>query len=77
MTKMIDISEAQAHLPELLSFALKGDEIIISKDDKPVAKLVPLPSTPKSRVPGLNKGEIWISDDFDSPLPEEFWTVGQ
>ena len=77
MTKMIDVSEAQAHFPELISLALKGDEVIISKEDKPVAKLVPLPSLWGSRVPGLNMGDIWISEDFDAPLPEEFWTAGQ
>ena len=31
------------------------------------------PSPPRQRVPGLGKGGIWMSADFDEPLPDEFW----
>jgi antitoxin (DNA-binding transcriptional repressor) of toxin-antitoxin stability system len=73
MTKTVDIRDAQAQLPELLSLALKGDEVIISEGDKPVARLVPIERTGQTRVPDLHKGEIWTSDDFDERLPDEFW----
>jgi antitoxin (DNA-binding transcriptional repressor) of toxin-antitoxin stability system len=49
--------------------ALEGDEVIISEGDKPVARLVPFAKAgQRRRVADLNKGEIWVSDDFDEPL---------
>lgn len=72
VTKTIDIREAQ--LPELLSLALAGNEVILTEDDKPVARLIPVSSPGKTRVAGLNRGAAWISEDFDEPLPDEFWT---
>jgi len=72
ITKTIDIRDAQ--LPELLSLALAGNEVILTEDNKPVARLIPVPSSNKIRVAGLNRGAAWMSDDFDEPLPDEFWT---
>jgi antitoxin (DNA-binding transcriptional repressor) of toxin-antitoxin stability system len=73
MTKTVDVEEAKTRLPELLSLALEGNEVIISEGDKPVARLVPFSEEGQRRVADLNKGEIWMSDDFDEPLPDEFW----
>lgn len=73
MTKTVDVEEAKTRLPELLSPALEGNEVIISEGDKPVARLVPFSENAQRRVADLNKGEIWVSDDFDDPLPDEFW----
>ncbi len=39
----------------------------------PLAKLVPIAASKKERIPDLNEGSVWISDDFDDPLPDEFW----
>jgi len=73
LTKTVDVYEAQTHLPELLPLVAKGTEIILTEDSTPVARLVPtaLPTAP--RVAGLHAGAIWISEDFDELLPEEFW----
>ena len=73
MTKTVTVHDAQIQLLNLLSFAMKGNEIIITKDNKPLARLVSMPSSNQPRVAGLNKGKIWVSDDFDAPLPDEFW----
>jgi antitoxin (DNA-binding transcriptional repressor) of toxin-antitoxin stability system len=73
MTKTVDVEEAKTRLPELLSLALEGNEVIISEGDKPVVRLVPFSENAQRRVADLNKGEIWVSDDFDDPLPDEFW----
>ena len=73
MTKTVNVQDAQTQLLELLSFAMKGNEVIIIKDDKPLARLVPISSTSQPRIAGLNKRKIWVSDDFDAPLPDEFW----
>lgn len=73
VTKTIDISEARMRLPELLGLALAGIEILTVAGDRPLAKLTPLDATAKRRIAGLDDGVSWISDDFDDPLPDEFW----
>lgn len=74
LTKTIDVQEAQMSLKDLLSLVVEGTEIVLTEGSTPLARLVPitLPTTP--RIAGLHSGEIWASDDFDQPLPEEFWT---
>ncbi len=74
MTKTVTIHEAQKQLLKLVAFAKEGNEIIIVKDDTPLARLVPVSSPAQPRIAGLSKGKIWASDDFDAPLPDEFWT---
>jgi len=74
MTKTIDIAKAKTQLPKLLSFALKGNEVIITEGKKQLAKIIPANSFSKTRIAGLNRGKIWTSDDFDEPLPKRFWT---
>lgn len=65
-----NISEAKTQLSALVERVLQGEEIIIGRAGKPVAKLVPFvrPATP--RQPGALAGEIFISDDFDL-LPKD------
>lgn len=72
MTKTVNIGEAQTQLPKLLSLVTEGNEVIIAEGDKPVAKIVPILSHLQTRIAGLNRGKIWISDDFDDPLPDKF-----
>lgn len=78
MTRTVSVDEAQERLQDLLAQALAGDEVVITENGKPVARLVPVPvaAANKNRVAGLNRGTIWTSDDFDQPLPDEFW-LGQ
>ena len=76
--KTVTIEEAQTHLPELLALVGQGKEVVIAKGKQPLAKLTPLPQpkedeTQAPRVFGEYKGQIWVSDDFDAPLPDEFW----
>ncbi len=70
ITKQIDVKEAQARLPELVSQMASGIEWILTANMTPVARLVPV----LTRVAGLHAGAIWTSPDFDEPLPEELWT---
>jgi len=74
MTKTVDVQEAQTNLTELLSLVMAGTEIILMQGGTPIARLVPIALTNTPRVAGLHHGAIWTSDDFDEPLPEEFWT---
>lgn len=79
-TKTIDIHDPQADLSELISLVKVGFEIILMDEAKPIARLVPEPLAdldaevaPTPRIAGLHAGVIWTSDDFDEPLPDEFW----
>lgn len=66
MTKL-DIDKAKSNLSKLIDLAIKGEEIVITKDDKPVAKISPI-KRPLKR--GSAKGKVWISDDFEDPLED-------
>lgn len=67
----INLYDAKTHLSELVDRASAGEEIVIAKNGKPMARLVPLQG-PRKRVRfGLGKGKIKIAPDFDAPLPEE------
>jgi prevent-host-death family protein len=60
-----NISEVKAQLSALIAVVQQGDEVILSKAGKPVAKIVPYGGGVKRRVPGSMEGEIWIAPDFD------------
>ncbi|MBE9130278.1 type II toxin-antitoxin system prevent-host-death family antitoxin [Coleofasciculus sp. LEGE 07081] len=59
------ITEAKAELSRLVVLMEQGEEIILTRSGKEVARIVPTATHPKKRVMGLAKGEIWISPDFD------------
>jgi antitoxin (DNA-binding transcriptional repressor) of toxin-antitoxin stability system len=72
-TETVDLSDAQAHFKELVRRVASGVHVILSEDEKPIAHILPT----GRRVPGLHSGAIWTSDDFDAPLPDEFWSEGK
>jgi len=74
LTKMIDVHEAQIRLEELLAMLLEGTEIILARNNKPLARLTPVASPTMPRIAGLHAGAVWMSEDFCEPLPEAFWT---
>jgi prevent-host-death family protein len=65
-----NISQAKAELSALIERVLKGEEVILAKAGKPIAKLVPYRGLPGPRTPGSMRGEIWIAPDFDR-LPDD------
>jgi prevent-host-death family protein len=69
--RQVNIHEAKTHLSQLLEEAARGDEIIIAKAGKPIARLVAVHGDTTPRPRGLLNGKIWIADDFDAPLPDE------
>jgi prevent-host-death family protein len=69
--RQVNIHEAKTHLSQLVEEAANGNEIVIAKAGKPVARLVGMDVDSAPRPRGLLKGKIWIADDFDAPLPEE------
>lgn len=74
MAKQINLYEAKTHLSSLVEEAANGEEIVIAKAGKPMARLGPVEAELKrKRKPGRLKGKIWMSDDFAEPLPDEYW----
>jgi len=70
--KTVNIHVAKTHLSSLVEEVAAGEEIIIAKAGKPVARLVPLEKTKGiESTLGAWKNKVWISDDFDAPLPAE------
>ena len=67
----VNLYDAKTHLSELVDRASTGEEIIIARNGKPVARLVPLERPRKQRRFGFWKSKVWVSPDFDAPLPEE------
>jgi prevent-host-death family protein len=67
--EVFNVHEAKTHLSKLLDRVAQGEEVIIAKSGRPVAKLVRVAVEP--RKPGRLKGRIRVSADFDEPLPEE------
>ena len=66
-----NVADAKARFSELIQKAMVGEEVIIAKDNKRVAKLVRLATPGKTRKPGSAKGKIWMAPDFDA-IPADF-----
>ncbi|HEY8022824.1 MAG TPA: type II toxin-antitoxin system prevent-host-death family antitoxin [Thermoanaerobaculia bacterium] len=66
-----NLYEAKTQLSRLVDRAASGEEIILSKAGKPLAKLVPFQPSAEPRLPGGWEGKVRISEDFDAPLPPE------
>ena len=79
MEKTVNIHTAKTTLSKLISEVEQGDEVVIARAGKPVAKLVAVKKKAKKaklkpmvdREPGFMKGQIWIGPNFDAPLPDE------
>lgn len=70
--KQVNVHQAKTQLSKLLAEVENGREIIVARDGKPVARLVPFAPAPRKKLrTGDWRGKIWISPDFDAPLSEE------
>ena len=65
-----NISQAKAELSALIEEVQKGNEVILAKAGKPIAKLVAYHGPAGPRKPGAMAGELWIAPDFDT-LPQD------
>ncbi|MDX1541426.1 MAG: type II toxin-antitoxin system Phd/YefM family antitoxin [Geminicoccaceae bacterium] len=72
MLARYNIHEAKTQLSKLLERVEKGEEIVIARAGKPIARLVPEADRRKGRrpPPGSTRPKIEIGDDFDDPLPD-------
>lgn len=65
-----NIYNAKTNLSKLIEQVLAGNDVVIAKAGKPVAKLVSYKELKKPRKPGAWKGKVWISDDFNDESDE-------
>lgn len=74
MSKTVSVQEAARRLGELLTRVRQGEDVVIAQDDEPIARLVTIPRRPRQpRQLGGYEGRMRIADDFDAPLPDDFW----
>jgi prevent-host-death family protein len=71
MSTTVNVHEAKTHLSRLLERVMQGEEVVIAKSGRPVARLVAIREPGKRREPGSARGRIKIAEDFDDPLPED------
>jgi prevent-host-death family protein len=69
--EVVNVHEAKTHFSRLIERVLGGEEVVIAKAGRPVAKLVPVGREQAARQPGSARGEVKIADDFDAPLPDD------
>jgi prevent-host-death family protein len=71
MAMEVNVYAAKTHLSRLIDQVNAGEEVVITRHGRPVARLVPAQPA-KPRKPGLLEGQgYWIADDFDAPLPDD------
>ena len=70
-SNIVNTHEAKTHLSKLLARVERGEEFVIAKAGRPVAKLQPIAASARDRQPGGAEGLIEMGDDFDAPLPAD------
>jgi len=77
--KTLEVTKSTS-LKDLVTLAKEEREVVLTQDNQPVAKVLPIPSPqepshgmPGPRILGLHRGEWTVGDDFDQSLPNEFW----
>ncbi|MFH0823005.1 MAG: type II toxin-antitoxin system prevent-host-death family antitoxin [Pseudomonadota bacterium] len=66
----VDIQQAEEHFRELVELAAAGEEVIISKEDRPLARLTPIVERKRNRRFGSAKGLIAFTEDFNEPIED-------
>jgi prevent-host-death family protein len=67
----VNVHEAKTHLSRLLQRVAAGEEVTIARAGTPVARLVAVEPKNWVRPLGMDRGKIWVADDFDAPLPDD------
>jgi prevent-host-death family protein len=70
MSELVTVTEAKTQLSSLLDRVKQGEEIVIRRGSRPIAKLVRYDEPASKRTLGALRGQIWMSDDFDEPDEE-------
>ena len=75
MVITVNIHEAKTHLSRLIERVEAGEEVVIARAGRPVARLVAYRARREPRVPGIWRGLVTIHPDFDDPIPEFFEAI--
>lgn len=67
----VNIHQAKTHFSRLLQKVAAGEEVTIARSGVPVAKLVAVQKKQNVRPMGFARGEVWVADDFNAPLPDD------
>jgi prevent-host-death family protein len=70
MAEQVNIQRAKTELSRIVARVEQGEEIVLARAGKPVARIVPIEQG-RRREPGRLRGQGWIGDDFDDPLDED------
>ena len=73
MSETVNIYEAKTRLSQLVDRAAKGDDIIIARAGRPIARLVAFRLPAAVRKPGRMRGRIRVARNFDAPLPDDLF----
>jgi prevent-host-death family protein len=73
MSETVNIYEAKTRLSQLVDRAAKGDDVIIARAGRPIARLIAYRSPAAVRKPGRMRGRIRIAPNFDEPLPDDLF----
>jgi prevent-host-death family protein len=71
MVPAINVHAAKTNFSKLIKRVQSGEEVVIAKAGKPVARLVPYAGKSADRQPGSAKGQLKVSSNFDAPLPKD------
>jgi prevent-host-death family protein len=66
----VNICRAKTHLSRLLQRVAEGEEIIITRAGVPAARLVTVEPKKRNRLLDVDRGRVWVAEDFDAPLPD-------
>jgi prevent-host-death family protein len=69
MERIVNVHEAKTHLSRILDRVIRGEEVVIGKAGRPVARIVPVHRKTQRRAPGSARGRIRILPSFDASLP--------
>jgi prevent-host-death family protein len=67
MKKSFNVLEAKTHLSRLIEHVEAGEEVVIARAGRPVARLVPYRTRTSPRMPGIWRGRVVLTPDFDAP----------
>jgi prevent-host-death family protein len=73
MSETVNICEAKTRLSQLVDRAAKGDDVIIARAGRPIARLVAFRPPAAVRRPGRMRGRIRVARNFDAPLPDDLF----
>jgi len=77
MSETVNIHEAKTRLSQLVDRAARGNDVIIARAGRPVARLIAYRLPANVRKPGRMRGRVRVARNFDTPLPDDLFESGQ